>query len=683
MDLLREDPPAAASAHNSRSAWLRLPPLRGRRRANTPAAQLPALVASLLLPALVWMGCSSFACAHPISVVTAAAYITPDRVVMDIQIFAEDLAFYHNLEAHPGQGIPGADLTLAVEPHGQLLLKRLPLVLPDGSQLTGRVIKVDADEWPEFVPVGELMAYSLTYRLEWPLSTPPRFLTFAQRLVDSTAGFPALVDLQIKQRGREETANAVLKQGQVLTVEFDWQGAGTSATDELSPEQSLSEQSLIDREDWLRLRRDSALNGNRLNAIRSFLYIEPRGVRHELLIPFPVLESYITIDRHDPDRLTPEEQETARGKIADYFRDRNPLSIDQSVRRPESIRIEYFALDDRDLTVKSRQRTLNTLNSRVGVALHYPITEPARTVTLQWTAFTRQAMEIDAFCFAGEQVLRPHFSKSARSDSFTWTRSDQSVLTPNVDSAAHAKEPARETAVQPRHRATLPLLSLVVGALGLGSATLAMRRSRRLALGLCAATFWLAGAAAPWSMFRVTAPWDRKPCISPDTASAIFDSTIQSIYAAARTSDVEQSLDLLLDHVDARLSESLYLQIVKNVVMNEESDVAPAVEGVKVLSGSCLDSGSCSQFDYLGTWEVRSRTEHWGHVHDRVYRYQAVFGFHSCSTSQPAPRESQESNVWKVSRLTLNDARLVVDNALPTADELPPALRDEQRSGHF
>src|SRR5690606_27876599 len=156
--------------------------------------------------------------------------------------------------------------------------------------------------------------------------------------------------------------------------------------------------------------------------IRSFLYIEPREIRHELLIPFPLVESYLTIDRADPELLTHDEQQAAGPKIGEYFRGRNPLTIDGDPAEPIVSRVEFFTLDDRNLSVAQPRRTVSAVNARVGLILSYPLDRPAGTVELKWNAFNRQAWRVDAFVFAGDEILRPKFSAATRDDTFAWQR---------------------------------------------------------------------------------------------------------------------------------------------------------------------------------------------------------------------------------------------------------------------
>jgi hypothetical protein len=578
-----------------------------------------------LLVAAVVLALGGIADAHPISVVTESAYVERDKLTIDVEVFAEDLYFYHGLKANEKNEVPAEILRQTVAKHGDLLLERLPVFDASGTRLEGgRVASVSELELPEAVPLGELMGYSLVYRLERPFEKPPEFLSFTQRLVGPGDGFPALVDFKVKQAGKEEEVTTTLKPGNVKTVRLDWSEGGAAGTE-------------AERETWMKEQREDALGATALNTVGSFFYIMPREVRHELLIPFPLVESYFTIDRADPDFLTHEEQEAAKPKVAEFFRGKNPVTIDGEVRTPARATVEFFTLDDRDLTKKVKRRTVSAVNARVGVILSYPLTRPASEAELEWNAFNRQAWKVDAFCFAGEEVLRPKFSAATRSDRFVWKRP-----TPPMP------EPVPVARAVPRE-VSIPWLSVLVGVFGVFGAVL-LRKRPAAAAGL--ATAAVVFAAASWGQARLTISSGGAPSVSPEEADAIARTLHGNLYRAADAATDEEAVEALAAAADGELLRSLALQLIENMRSDDPDGSVLAVRGVRVLSAERVgEGGGGSGFGYAMSWDVTARLEHWGHVHDRRYLYDAEFRIE--------PRDGR----WLITAIDLKDARLIEESA--------------------
>ena len=598
---------------------------------NGEAEALRCLGHTLLAACLLLL--THTAAAHPISVTTASVYIEPQRVTQNVEVYAEDLYFFHNLEPTPANTVRAADLRSVVAAHGVLLLERLPVYDAAGRPLSGGVAQVSELELPAEIPLGELMDYTLVYRLERPLATPPAFLTFTQRLVDDTAGFPALVTFKLTQAGREQTAaetvEATLKPGQVRTIACDWSDATATATN---------------RDAWLRASRDDTLAATALNSVRSFLYINRREVRHELLMPFPLLETFFTVDRAAPDFLSPAEQQAAVPKITEYFASRNPLTINGQPREPASVQVAFFTLANRDLTHTPPRQPVSAVNCRVGVVLSYPTRTPAASLGLKWTAFNRQAWQVDAFCFAGEQVLRPEFSMATRSTTFAWTRP-----------ATPPPAPAPVVVVPPPATLAVPWLAALAvcggGVLAAGFWHIGGRKSAAFAVVVAG----IASLASLEPRITFANPLVASPGISDAQAGEIFRILHGNLARALQSETDEEAAAMLAAAADGDLLRTLFSDAIAAARTADETGTRPVTEAVTLLSGRKTADLPNRGFAYACRWEVVGRVEHWGHEHRRRYRYDAVFDV------QP------RAGFWRLTEMHLHDAQLIEDETAPAA----------------
>lgn len=575
------------------------------------------------------LAAGDFASAHPLSVVVEKVYVESDLISLDVVIFAEDLYFYHKLEANEAGVVSAEALRKASFEHGPLLLNRLSIYDSSGDRLTGgTVVSIEGNDFPQDIPVGELMAYDVRYRLELPLSSPPEFLSFSQQLVAEDAGFPALVDLFIKQAGLDEEVVATLKPGQVRTIRLTWDGAAEEAD-------------AADREAWMLAGREEPLSAGVLNRVRSFLYITPREVRHEILMPFPLLESFITIDRASADEITADEQKAARESIISFFKQKNPITIDGTRREVASARVEFFTLDNLDRTKNPSPRTVSTINSRVGILLTYPISSPAMSVELFWNAFNRQAWQVGAFCFVGDEVLRPEFSMATRQQRFEWTR-------------PHPPEPIapKYVAIPTKRLLGVPWLAILCVVVGLG---LARRYRGRTAIAgaTLAASLTIAAAIWPGPRFYISWPGGDEVSVTSDEADEIVASLHHNLYLACQAATEEEALDAIYAAADGGLRRRMYLQLVKAWHHPTGLGLRPASGEVKLTSGELMDAVTAkSGFDYTCSWEATGRVKHWGHVHSRRYAYEARV--------HVAPRDGR----WLLTELDLKRVRLLEDRAV-------------------
>ncbi|MCA9066233.1 MAG: hypothetical protein KDA96_24365, partial [Planctomycetaceae bacterium] len=210
--------------------------------------------------------------AHPISVMDARAYITPNRAVIQIQLFAEDLVLFDGVEADSNDVVQPAELQRGLDLHREFLVEKIILRDKDGERIPGQITNVTPFEIPEEgIPSAEMMQHSAVYTLEYSFSTPPAFLTFGQEVADPNFIFPSEMNLAIHQAGTDVTYTTKLKAGANETHRFDWD------------EQPLNEEATDEEwRQWLQNRREKTLGIESYGSVYSFIYIEPAEVRHEL-----------------------------------------------------------------------------------------------------------------------------------------------------------------------------------------------------------------------------------------------------------------------------------------------------------------------------------------------------------------------------------------------------------------
>ncbi|MCH9726695.1 MAG: hypothetical protein K0U86_17470 [Planctomycetes bacterium] len=554
--------------------------------------------------------------AHPISVSQENVYVTRDKVVISMQIYVEDLYFFQKLEPDEENIISAAKIKKAIEKHKQFLLDRLLVRDINGEKLKGKVVSVDDSSIkPQGVAMTDLMQFSLIFQIEYALATPPEFLTFSQQLVDSNAGFPALVQFNLKQEGSETPYAVSMKPREPQTIRFNWDHPP------LAPDASEA-----DWQKWLKERREETLGITSYGTIYSFLYIEDFEVRHEILIPLATLESFFTLERKDPDFLSVEEQTASRETIEQFFVKSNPVEIDGISVKPVISRLDFYGLDFTDFARPAEKKKVSIANARVGIILTYSTKGTPDKVKVTWDMFNRSVWSVESVCFAFDQSLRPVFSKLERKSEFEWN---------NPGRKFNLEVNPVEVSLQPRTSWSVPSVS-TIGFLLCFILSLSLFRkkaSRRKTLIGVALLFIVSLLCWPLSRVTFSSPFEPIPKVSEKTAEAVFKTLHKNIYRSFDYHTDSDIYDALAKSADGAFLETLYRQIHQSLKMQEQggaisrvSDVQwKSIEPETAIEGKNQITQDERGFAVTSTWTVAGTVEHWGHIHTRTNQYQALF----------------------------------------------------------
>jgi len=554
--------------------------------------------------------------AHPISVSQENVYVTRDKVVVSMQIYVEDLYFFQKLEPDKENIISAEKIKKAIEKHKQFLLDRLLVRDINGEKLEGKVVSVDDSSIkPQGVAMTDLMQFTLVFQIEYALVTPPEFLTFSQQLVDSNAGFPAMVQFNLKQEGSETPYAISMKPREPQTIRFNWDQPP------LAPDASES-----DWQKWLKERREETLGITSYGTIYSFLYIEDFEVRHEILIPLATLESFFTLERKDDDFLSVEEQAASREAIEQYFAKANPVEIDGIKVKPVISRLDFYGLDFTDFAKPAEKKKVSIANARVGIILTYSTKGTPDKVKVTWDMFNRSVWSVESVCFAFEQSMRPVFSKLERKSEFEWINPGRKV--------SLEVNPV-EVSLQPRTNWSIPsvsaggfLLCLIV------SLSLFRKKpSHRNTLIVVASIFIVSLLCWPLSRVTFSSPLEQIPKVSDEKAEAVFKTLHKNIYRSFDYHADSDIYDALAKSANGAFLETLYRQIHQSLKMQEQGGAISRVSDVQwetiepeaVIAGENQITHDERSFAVKSTWTVAGTVEHWGHVHTRTNQYQAVF----------------------------------------------------------
>jgi len=575
-------------------------------RGASPRVARAAVAAGVVLAGLL----ASEAECHPISVSKTEVLVAREKISVKLEIFAEDLYLFQRLEPDQSNYLEPEALNRAIENHKKIILDGFLIYDVHGEKLQGEVVDVETfDMPPGGLHMGELMAYSLVYRLQFKVSSPPEYLTFKSTLGGEDSFVPGMMQLSVRQEGAADAKSARLEGDMAFTVRLDWDRPGVSSvTPESKQAESLAKQ------------RQQTLGITSYGSVYSFVYITDYEVRHEILIPLLTLETWTPLDRRDKAFLEIDEQDAARASIEKFFAKGSTVEIDGIRVKPVMTQLSFYGVDFKDFAKQAARRRVSTVNARVGVVMSYSTKGSPDHVKITWDNFNWALCSLRSVIFAHEDTSKVELYTAK--PSFEWTNPGRAPLPSITQPPPPPRPPMRHIPL-----VSLSCLALLAGTIVVMKFKGAPAKNHVLAtgvLGICAALAW------PYARLKVPDPFAPHPVVSQQQARAIFATLHKNIYRAFDYRTESDIYDALAKSVDGKLLRDLYLKIRKGLKMQEQGGAISRVREVKILNGSKMPPAETGAdggrgFVFRCDWTVNGTVEHWGHIHSRTNQYDALF----------------------------------------------------------
>jgi hypothetical protein len=359
---------------------------------------------------------------------------------------------------------------------------------------------------------------------------------------------------------------------------------------------------------------------------RSFIYVEPYEVRHEILIRVRDLLPRLDFRPVNSGRIESTERAALQQAIGAYLAGHNPLRIDGAPLPPELDRVEFVRFDRLGVRVLGEAEPLDSATALAGVILVYLTDRPARSIELAWESFGKDESRRPVTVQYG---IESHESYATRRDPvFRWT-SDEVFGVPETDQSAAA--PAEPESPVPRVPRALAMglryagAAIAVAAL---AGTVRNRRTRHsgrvaevcllLALAGCVG-FYPEIARVPDA---VAGPLEPLP---EEAARAELHALLHNVYRAFQIRGEEAAYDRLALSLDGDILEEVYLR--QRQALRQRSQGLGGegrVNRIEILD-SRIAQGTSRTLRIDARWVAHGTVSHWGHSHERSNEYRANF----------------------------------------------------------
>ena len=193
-----------------------------------------------------------------------------------------------------------------------------------------------------------------------------------------------------------------------------------------------------------------------------------------------------------------------------------------------------------------------------------------------------------------------------------------------------------------------------------------VRRGKPVAFPLVAAALLLVAAVVvyPFARFTIIRPALIAGELDDEHAGALLQTLLKNVYRAFDFRDEEDVYDKLALSVSGDLLTDIYLQNRRSMTIQRAGGAQARIKEVAVEQASAerLD-GDGLTYALHGRWTAIGTVGHWGHVHQRKNRYDAVVTI------------SARDGIWKIVGLELRDEQRI-DPSFRVGVGKPPGATD-------
>jgi hypothetical protein len=370
---------------------------------------------------------------------------------------------------------------------------------------------------------------------------------------------------------------------------------------------------------WYSRFENPNLNRHHKSALMSFLYVEPYEVRHEILTRVKDLENWMDLGLRGDKYIEVDELEPLKKRIGEFLLARNPVLIDGETRKPILDRSNYVKVALTGIQLLEKPERLEIASAMVGVIITYITDGMPQTVTVGWELFTDQIQRVPATATDPAGPLPTFLTPD--DNVHVWANHLNNYELPTVRSVA-----VDDSLGSLR----VPWAAVIFGSLALPVFGWGARRYRRgqptgqpvrVLLLLI-----LAGAVSyPFAQVTVKRPAVMAGELGPEEAQALLQVLLKNVYRAFDFRAEEDVYDKLAISVSGDLLADIYLQNRRSFAIKRAGGAQAKIQSVDIRQAVAerLDDRPLG-YAVRADWTAQGSVGHWGHVHTRHNRYEAI-----------------------------------------------------------
>jgi hypothetical protein len=242
--------------------------------------------------------------------------------------------------------------------------------------------------------------------------------------------------------GREEGLSILPPEGEAIGLVLLHRGVPVSDRMPLKKPVNLS----LDWDDPWRSRVDDPDFVRRHAEPRSYVYLEPYEVRHELLVRLNDLRPWLDLGLQDDRYVEDSERDALQKKVGAFLLTRNPLRIDGTIASPQLGRVEFVGYDQSGMVPLGKKGRLETATALIGVMLVYLTDRPASRLQMQWDLFGDHSVDRQVSVIQGKETFEGYMNP--KQPFFEWSQDDSLESAPPPEDATVSSPSAQDDPVK-------------------------------------------------------------------------------------------------------------------------------------------------------------------------------------------------------------------------------------------
>lgn len=385
---------------------------------------------------------------------------------------------------------------------------------------------------------------------------------------------------------------------------------------------------------WFTKFENPNLTRHHKSPLMSFLAVEPREVRHEVIVRLRDVEAWTGIALGGVPALNAEQMEHIKGEAAQFFAGKNPLTIDGDMVAPASVDVSQITVGADGLMVLDAPSKTDRGTALLGIILSYPRDTMAQNIEVNWELYPDgvETVPVTLTDPAGSIPAQAHRDASA----VIWNNR----LVRWQDPQTQSIEVKTSTMI------SLPIWSigLVLAAMLAALVARRIQGARRLAAGTVSA----AAIAGAIFALPVTQPFALPVRGIPDDVAArtIMSGVLTNISAAMLEVEPAEFAAALAPFVEDTYRKEVAIELRRGLSVALPSGALARVDEIvelKIENVSPDITGADSQV--LAGWTSNVSGGHWGHMHRRQMTYRGLFDI------------KRSGSTWRLTGITILSAQ--------------------------
>lgn len=343
--------------------------------------------------------------------------------------------------------------------------------------------------------------------------------------------------------------------------------------------------------------------------ISVFLYAEPFETRVEVIVRPKDIQQWHDLGIDGMDTIPVAMQPQLKEQIAQFLLAEMEVQVDGAVVVPELQRINFLERTLKSSIVIDPPEELAANSATLGVIYSVPTETLPQEAQVTWNLFSPKMQLVRAACTdeAGPlpSTLRPD------DNVLVWKNFLKHPTIPTI----------REITVPIATRSLGIPLASVFCLLLVFPVRQRLKRSNRRGAALVSVVVLLAAAGGLTPFMRASIALPVAAELSEDDSQALVSGLLANVYTAFDFRDESTIYDALDQSLQGDLLTEVYLQTMQSLELESQGGARVKVKGVELNEVNCEPTESGIRA--VCNWDVKGSVGHWGHLHQRVNRYDA------------------------------------------------------------